>query len=480
MLRKRCKLPPAMQLTHGHVGLLALLLSAVSAWSTPPTHARVPADAPQSELGQLELQVVDESGRPIAARARLVARSFGERLRLGREGEVQLIASEQGGRVLLTAGDYELLVSRGPEWSIARRPLHIDARETAHVKTTLEHEVTLPGFSGADLHVHTERSDDAHAHAGGRGVNSLALRAEGVALAAVTDHNRIGDMGGGIDSVAGAEITTWEPEIGHFNAFPLKRVPRWRGTKPSTLFAALARDPDVFVQINHPRLEHHISYFELGGFNGEGFDHTDFGLGVDGLEVWNGYDIASASNVQRLLAEWRGLAAHGRHLTATGGSDCHGAAGHLPGYPRTYVGASTAAQLAPALKAGRAFVTNGPLLSLSVQGEGPGATVSPAQDGSVEVELRVLAASWMQVDEVELWAGEDLAWHAQLPRAAAGSALRYSVRVRLDMAGARSLQAVAHGGRGLDVLLDRTDVEPLAFTNTVRITPLGSRTYAQR
>jgi hypothetical protein len=173
--------------------------------------------------------------------------------------------------------------------------------------------------------------------------------------------------------------------------------------------------------------------------------------------------------VRALLAEWRRWLARGERLTATGGSDSHGSPGHAPGYPRTYTQAARAEDLAPELRAGRAFVTNGPLLELRVDDRGPGETVTAQAGKPLRVELHVLAPSWMRVETLELWADDRLAWSAPIPTASPGEPLAFEAQLEMP-AGAQVLQAVAHGGSGLDELLGRIGIEPLAFTNAVHLT----------
>jgi hypothetical protein len=422
--------------------------------------------ATSPEQAKLALRVCDPDGRPIEARVRVAPSDWAERVRLGSFGDPRRTLDVRGAELTLAPGDYRVFVSRGPEWSIAEFKFHAQGGTHALRNLELRHEVSLPGWHGADLHVHTPRSPDAAEHGGG--VRALDLIAEGVELAVGTDHNRIGGLGRGIESLAGAEITTWQPEIGHFNAFPLRHLPRWRRTTPEALFADLMRDPAVFVQINHPRLDDHIAYFALGGFEDMQFARAGFDLEVDGLEVWNGFDISRPERVAGLLREWRAWVSRGHRLTATGGSDSHGSAQHRPGYPRTYVHTARAAELASRLKAGQAFVTNGPLLELRVEGAGPGETVKVGAGDEVDVELSVRAPSWMRVETVELWADETLRRRARVVPAPRGRPLAWTLHTRLALEHASVLSAVAHGGAGLERLLGRSGVLPLAFTNAVR------------
>jgi hypothetical protein len=81
----------------------------------------------------------------------------------------------------------------------------------------------------------------------------------------------------------------------------------------------------------------------------------------------------------------------------------------------------------------------------------------------------VRAPSWMRVQTVELWADETLRFRASVAPAPRGRPLAWTVRTRLALAHASVLQAVAHGGSGLERLLGRSAVPPLAFTNPVRL-----------
>jgi len=433
-------------------------------------HRTIGRAAVEGTESLLVIRAVDEHGAPLLARVRLAPADWSERVRLGVYSDLVRAVPEAGLSLRVPAGRYRAFVSRGPEWSIAQVPVALTPRARVARELSLAHQVSLPDYQGADLHVHTARSADAHERGG---VGAQDLLAEGVSLAAVTDHNVIGDLGPSIDSVAGAEVTTWGPEVGHFNAFPLRRLPAYRKTTPARLFRELREDPAVFVQINHPRLEDHISYFALGGFDGRAFSEPEFNLEADGLEVFNGYHIGHTERVRELLRDYRRWLARGHRLTATGGSDSHSARKHPPGYPRTYVRARRGGELAQALKRGAAFVSNGPLVSLRAQGQGPGARVQADARGCVQVEVRVLSPDWLEADEVTLWADDRVVWSRRLPsaRARREGPLDFRAEARVHVGQAKSLLAVVDGGRGLELLLGRNDAVPFAFTNPIYLGP---------
>ncbi len=108
------------------------------------------------------------------------------------------------------------------------------------------------------------------------------------------------------------------------------------------------------------------------------------------------------------LDDWFTFLKYGKHVTATGNSDSH-SAGAEAGLPRTYlqVGATADGSMRglsenaayAAMREGRAVVTNGPFLDVTVNGKGLGQTVV-ASDGKVDVKLTVKAAPWMDVTRV--------------------------------------------------------------------------------
>ncbi|MBL8949278.1 MAG: CehA/McbA family metallohydrolase [Myxococcaceae bacterium] len=113
------------------------------------------------------------------------------------------------------------------------------------------------------------------------------------------------------------------------------------------------------------------------------------------------------------LDDWYSLLGHGKKITATGNSDSHGPTDEA-GLPRTYmkVGASADGSMRglsepacmDALRKGQVVVTNGPFIELWVNGKEVGDTVV-APTGEVTVRVRVSAATWVDVDRVQIVRG---------------------------------------------------------------------------
>lgn len=166
-------------------------------------------------------------------------------------------------------GTYDLVITRGPEYEIAKQTvtLRAGAFETARMQLTRAFET--PGWIAGDFHIHSAPSTDSGTPIIDR-VTSCA--AEGLEVAVATDHNYITDYAPVIASskldkwllgIPGMELTTFE--MGHFNGYPLKVDPGstrggefvWQKQPPQKLFdqlRALAVDPaNAVVQVNHPR-----------------------------------------------------------------------------------------------------------------------------------------------------------------------------------------------------------------------------------
>jgi len=429
-----------------------LSIGAIGADSTKPNPSR----------SRLRVRAFDQAtGAALAVRLRAVPRSLLQTTQSWLAGDGALDAA-------LPAGSYQLFVSHGPEWSIDERTLRLGPGQELTVQVPLRREVDAAAFTSCDLHVHTEHSPDSDLPVAQR---SAALSAEDVQFVVTTDHNHITDASAalrtaGIASLPGVEVTTWDPEFGHFNVFPRRTAPSFKRTSVASLLRELRADPTAFVQINHPRLEHHIGYFELTQLDPAGALPE---LGFDGLEVWNGYDLARPWRRDQVFADWLALTARGVRLVATGGSDSHRTGEPFVGYPRTYASVPRAqahdtSKVLAALKAGRAFVSSGPILQVDVQGHGPGDTLQLASDQtSVHVQVTVDAPGWMDLSSIEIWLGSERVQSVQIEERA--QAPRVQLTLDVAVADERSLVVVAQGERGMTALLGNGRAMPYAFSN---------------
>jgi hypothetical protein len=305
------------------------------------------------------------------------------------------------------------------------------------------------------------------------------LVAEGVRFAVATDHNQVTDYAPVIDqldverelaSVTGIEITTkvW----GHFNAYPFpvaEPPPPYADIAPVALFEHVRKvAPGALIQVNHPRMD------AIGYFNRAGLDastgttkEADASLDFDAIEIFNGFDLNSVPRVEGILREWFQLLNLGRRPTAVGSSDSHKVAFQWAGYPRTYARVAEGEQanqgaILASIRAGRAFVTNGPFVLVRLGGVEPGDTLS-ASPGRVPLEVDVLGPPWLEVDKVRaVISGSEVALE---PAPAEGMLWRHRGELVIDRDA--WVVVVAKGSKSLEDILPGAGAFPLAFTNPV-------------
>ena len=455
--------------------------------------------------GRIRVRARDlASAEPLPARVRL--------LPLGRAAPLQLgpdyRASGAGDTVIAVAGDativvpqgrYRVLVTRGPEWSLYETAVDVTDTFSPLVEARLEHEVSTESWVSCDLHVHAMPSPDSEITLQDR---LASLRAEGVRFAVATDHDHVTDYAPtarelGIEdllSVSGVEITTREPQLGHFNAYPYpldpqlpgNGAPNSTGLEPTTLFRSLHDlDPDLVVQVNHPRSEGGIGYFDLMHFEAAaGTADPRWSPDFDAIEVWNGFDLARPERMEQVFRDWLAILQRGQRVVATGSSDSHQLRYQLAGYPRTYAHAKPDDGAMPlsivrALKAGASFVTSGPFLQASVSGVEPGGTVI-ASSGVAKLDVRVRTPDWMTVERLEVFVGDELVLDRALaartmPPARARKATRpaavyyEALGVPLSIPGDTFVVVRVSSTRSLEQFFGRANVLPMAFTNPIFI-----------
>jgi hypothetical protein len=370
------------------------------------------------------------------------------------------------GDVEVEPGTYQVVVSRGGEYSIFSAPVTIASGATTNVSAQIARVIDTTGFISSDYHVHGIRSTDSRISETDR---AMQFAGEGVDNIIMTDHHAHTDLTPKIASLGltpfvhgtvGEEITTWD--FGHFNAYPLKVDP----TRPSlgstdwALAAPPGRDfpaygafnlppagvaalamtgytsyPDTTIQINH--ISSHFSPLkidsklvpprsvltpaELATFRvdpslGNVFHH------FPALELWNG---SGRSGQREFLNDrigiWFNHLNQGLITTFIADTDTHeffntGAAG-----ARTWTASSTDApaaidpsEVARSVTAGRAVGGQGLYVQTRLRAaDGSnavadltlgGSTSVTSTNGAVELEIRVQAPLWAEYDRIEIFA----------------------------------------------------------------------------
>ncbi|MBN1653431.1 MAG: PHP domain-containing protein [Deltaproteobacteria bacterium] len=380
--------------------------------------------------GRIRIRARDtESGRLMISRVRVIGIGGTASPDLGprhRASGAENVALTVQGEVTLPAepGDYRVLVSHGPEWSLHDENVLVTETYRPDVQADLTRLIRTRDWIACELHVHAAPSSDCQVPLEDR---VASLVAEGIRFAIPTDHNRVTDYSPALEAmeiedfgtVSGVEVTSWDPEFGHFNVFPYPRnpslpddgAPPYQKSSPEELFSYIrAIDPEIAIQVNHPRLEPaRIAYFDNVGYDPVTGESTGpYSRNYDLLEIWNGYDLARPFFFQRVFFEWMAMLARGNRYVATGGSDSHYISYHWAGYPRTYVWVKggdpkDGHAVIESLKKGRAMVTNGPILEATVNGLGPG-EIAIVRPGRILVRVQVQAPQWMDVSLIEVYA----------------------------------------------------------------------------
>lgn len=400
-------------------------------------------------------------------------------------------AHSRGGEVLLTmpAGKYRVSVSRGPEWTLHGEDVLLRPGESTSVEAELARAVDTTGLVACDLHVHAAPSPDSTTSLEDR---LTSLVAEGVELLAATDHNHVTDYGpviaslgltGRLVAMPGDEVTSEDPHIGHFNVYPWVGAPGdpmvpFAGNTPVELFAAIrTAQPEALLQVNHPWGDNATGYFTLFGFDARSgrAEAPFFASGFDAIEVWNGMWLGDATMLDESLDGFVAILARGQRVVGTGSSDSHHMVNQWVGYPRTYAYVANddpahlnVEEVVAALKAGRAFVTTGPIVRLTVNGGTPGDVVA-AEGGTVEVAVAIVAAPWVQVRRLRIWPGATPRDPVDVPLPPAGSSLAFEHRATLPLAEDGFVLVTVEGDVAAREVLPQFGVGPRAFTNPVWI-----------
>jgi hypothetical protein len=329
---------------------------------------------------------------------------------------------------LIEPGSYTLTAARGYEYEYARGNVTVAAGETAPFAGTLVRSVHTEGWVNADFHMHSEGSADATIPIELR-LHSLA--SVGLERLPITDHDTITDADAllaplGLDEwlrlTAGVEVS---PVGKHTNAFPVVKDPAastyygtdisW-GYDEAGVFQGAKTFPEIWtmmreqfqaglLQINHPRDGQ--GYFDViqydpakgTGAIKPGLFSTEF----DTVELINGGDVTTSQ--EKVLADWYGFLHEGIVKTGVSVSDSHvdSNAGDGRSYVRVGTDAPrdvTDADLVAAVKGGHVIAATGPFLDVTIGDAGPGDTVQTA--GTVDVNVRVWAPSWMPVDWIRV------------------------------------------------------------------------------
>jgi len=401
----------------------------------------------------------------------------------------------EGLEVTLPTGTYLAASSHGPEYAMETRIIEVLSGGLGDLKFTVDRVFSTPGLVSVDTHMHTQFSD-------GSVLVPYRLRsaaAEGVDVIVSADHNIVTDYGPDLDRlglrgelafIPGAEVTARTGSI-HFNTFPVAIRPEEpnkgaigvRDETPARLFAAARqKNAGSLVQINHPR-SGGLGYFNSYGLDPEkaAFATAPFDTDFDVMEAMNGAVFGGDNRVA--IEDWFHLVNRGYPIRIVGSSDAHGVDGGETGYARTYVlmaepvaGAVDREALVTALRKGRSFVSNGPIIAAQANRKATFGDMVTAKKGRVDLDINVTGAPWLDVSEVRLIVNGERRPPLVI-KGADGRTVKFRDRVRVDMPCDGWIAVEVLGARSLYPLIqqrsgDGTPKEaalPYALTNPILV-----------
>lgn len=362
-----------------------------------------------------------------------------------------LFTATGGGQFPVKPGQYKVVVSRGIEYEkVTIESLEVKAGETVWIEEKLHRSLDTTGYLSGDFHQHTLGSLDAEVDHVDKVVENLA---EGVELAAVTDHDNItsyeqaiSSLGAWdrITSVTGDEVT--HESKGHFNIFqpsgegdelyPYLGAKLFSGKSIVALLTDLLTIPGVeWIQMNHPRsYSAYLSWIRYDPVGGTSLSTEEaMAWDFDSIEVQGSlgtpdmFTVDSDPDIQSqakygssdipVLRDWFSMLNQGLTVCAMGNSDAHNRNEGV-GYSRNFLRLGTDspsgvafADIMAAVFAQRNVVSNGPFIRLMVkQADGPDFVermgheemVKPV-DGDVTVDLTLRAASWVDLSRLEVY-----------------------------------------------------------------------------
>ncbi len=383
-----------------------------------PTAATSAPALALSAPGRLALHVADggpaavivdfAAGDPVSGDARLVP---------GRPGGHAALAFVADGamELPLEPGDYVVTVHRGVRTEVDVQSVTVVSGETTSVEATIVPAYSAPGVLTIDPHEHAAPSGDGSIPMEDR---LLVAAGNGIDVHVGTDHDHVADYR---PALAALGLQPWLQSIvadevspvlrGHFNAYPAKNdgrpnggAPRWwqKLETTSELFAWVRETvgEEGIIQANHPVGSSGVfSYADYEPASGTIGDADKWGDDFDAMELLNSDEYVD------YLPYYLDLAARGVGVTPVGVSDSHSWTGGNPGLNLTFLHTGgTLGEFGPdALKAAMAargtVVSHGPYIEATVGGAwAPGTIVSPGQ-----LDVRVLAPTWIPVQSVSLW-----------------------------------------------------------------------------
>lgn len=388
--------------------------------------------------GRVVAQITDASGGPCPCKVQFLPKPGTAMPDFGpdtAEFAVRNICYAPLGRFeqAIPPGEYDVIVSHGPEFDAIFTELTVPPGETVPLRGELVRSVDTPGWVSSDFHSHSSPSGDNTGSQLGRVLN---LVCEHIEFAPCTEHNRISTyvphierlgIGAFIGTVSGMELTGQPLPLNHQNAFPLEMKPNTQdGGAPQTdgdvekqieRLALWDNRGEKLVQQNHPDIGWLFYDKDGDGQHDSGYERA-FGF-MDVIEI---HPMENALNLQPIetlagrsgnnrIFNWMQLLNQGFRIPGVVNTDAHYNF-HGSGWLRNWIqcGTDDPAAIQPleivrASEQGRLIMSNGPYLEVTLSAEVSREGVTAGQDlraagGKATLRARVQCPNWLDVDRV--------------------------------------------------------------------------------
>lgn len=393
-----------------------------------------------SDPSAITFAITDESGKSIPCKAQFLGVEGTENPDLGpnnrAHGCLEQFHSESGDfTVQVPPGSYEVIVTRGTEFSHHSEIVRLAEGENKTVTATLKRLLDTTGWVSTDFHNHSTPSGDNTTGTYDRVIN---LAAEHIEFAPTTEHNRLYDWTPYIEDLGLSEELSTIPGIEltgsgtHFNSFPFEPdpglqdggAPVWNRDPRITAITLMNHQgfmPERYVQANHPDMSYNfIDRDQDGRADGGYYGLQDL---IHAAETWgprttDGNILTRAPfYIQRLPGReqvryhrqfiWLQLLNMGHQYWCVSVSDAHTVHGNGVGGWRTYVPSSTDEpseidweEIVRNSKAGQMVISNGPFLEVTTEDGAISGGYTRAM-ADIDVHVKVQCTDWVDIDRIQ-------------------------------------------------------------------------------
>jgi len=450
--------------------------------------------------GTLRITVTDGSGAPLSSRLSVTGEDgrgwapdnewrhaddgFDRKIR---PFEITYFHSNGAATLTLPAGKYKVLATRGLEYAAVTLAVTVMPDVEASAGARLERLLDLPGsgwWSG-DLHVHmnyggTYRADPATLRAQGEAEDLHVVE-----NLVVNKEQRIPDIAmfrADLDPVSTPTLllkhdeeyhTSWWGHTGHLGLTNHVILPNYAGYA-NTPAASLFPDNATIAGLTGAQggLSGYVHPFDPPLPDPSGADPLTNGLPIDvALGKVDYVEVVGFSDHKTTAEVWYRLLNCGFRLPAGAGTDAMTNYASLRGpvgMNRVFVHSGAKLdyrQWLAALKAGRTFVSNGPVLSFSIDGKMPGDEISlPA--GPRRLTAKVSLRSIAPIEKLEIVSNGEVV--ATIPTRDRGT--NADAEVPLPIAGSAWFTLRAWSSHAEEPILD---IYPFATTSPIYVTVNG-------